>query len=264
MPESHEIAFETFGVRVAVITNIPDGPDLIEPLLPPFSTPATRSGAAATFILEHDGEGGYRFGPAGVEPAVNLQLYPTLEALAREMRTAVALHAPRHIFLHAGVVAQADKAILIPGVSFSGKTTLVAALVRAGAVYLSDEYAPIDEHGLVHPFPTPLGLRNSISVQIDHDVRSFGGRVADRAFPIGVVVLTRYEQGAAWNPERKSTGTTVLDLIEHAVPAQQRSRQTLETIARALEHATVLRGERGDADALAPLLLGSLGSGRAA
>ena len=37
------------------------------------------------------------------------------------------------------------RAIVIPGRTFSGKSTLVAELVRAGATYYSDEYAVEDE-----------------------------------------------------------------------------------------------------------------------
>ena len=32
-------------------------------------------------------------------------------------------------------------------------------MVRAGATYYSDEYAVIDDTGLVHPFARPLGIR---------------------------------------------------------------------------------------------------------
>lgn len=262
MPASREVAFETFGVPVMVRTDVPD--DLLAPRLPPFTRPAAADAAVATFLLERDARGGYRFGPAGEDSDVKLQLDHALDALQRSLRMAIALHAPRHVFLHAGAVVHEDRAIVIPGTSFSGKTTLVAALVRAGAAYLSDEFAPIDEHGLVHPFPTPLGMRNAVSVQIDHDVRSLGGKVADRPFPIGAVVLTRYEPGATWTPQPKSAGEAMLELMKHAVPAQPRPDQTLKTIARALEHAAVIAGDRGEAEALAPLLLDETGSGRAA
>src|SRR4051794_20574153 len=49
---------------------------------------------------------------------------------------------------------------VIPRVSHSGKTTLVAALVRAGATYYSDEYAVFDAQGSVHPYARPLGIRD--------------------------------------------------------------------------------------------------------
>jgi hypothetical protein len=42
--------------------------------------------------------------------------------------------------------------MVLPGKSFAGKTTLVAALVRAGAEYWSDEYAVLDANGDVHPY----------------------------------------------------------------------------------------------------------------
>src|ERR687894_479249 len=50
------------------------------------------------------------------------------------------------------VVARGGRALVRPGPSLSGKTTLVAALVRSGAAYLSDEFAVLDPEGRVHPY----------------------------------------------------------------------------------------------------------------
>ena len=47
-------------------------------------------------------------------------------------------------FIHAACVGYRGTAILIPGQGNSGKSTLAAALVRAGALYYTDDYAPID------------------------------------------------------------------------------------------------------------------------
>ena len=60
-------------------------------------------------------------------------------------------------------------ALLLPGGSFTGKTTLVGALVRAGAVYYSDQYALLDEDGLIHPYPC--------------HVERFGGSAGDEPVP---------------------------------------------------------------------------------
>jgi hypothetical protein len=73
-----------------------------------------------------------------------------LGILDAELRMYIALNAPEHVFVHAGVVGVGERAIVLPGRSFAGKTTLVAALVRAGAEYWSDEYAVLDADGLVH------------------------------------------------------------------------------------------------------------------
>src|SRR6266550_5588400 len=53
-------------------------------------------------------------------------LQEMLEAFASHLQITVAEHSPRRVFVHAGVVGWNDRAIVIPGRSYSGKTTLVA------------------------------------------------------------------------------------------------------------------------------------------
>ena len=159
--------------------------------------------------------------------------------------------------MHAGVVGHRGAAILIPGSSHAGKTSLVAALVRAGADYYSDEFAPLDAAGLVHPFAKPLSIRNEQYVQVDHHVAALGGVAGDEPLPVGAVVMTTYEAGRGWRPRRLSSGEAVLALLSHTVPAQSRPTEALRTISRSLERATVIEGARGEADTVAPLLLAS-------
>jgi hypothetical protein len=82
------------------------------------------------------------------------------EAFESDLRLFVAELARRRVFVHAGVVGWSGKAIVLPGRSYSGKSSLVAELVRAGATYYSDEYAVFDARGRVHPFPKPLEMRH--------------------------------------------------------------------------------------------------------
>lgn len=65
--------------------------------------------------------------------ARTLDLNAALDALETDVERFVAEAARGYAFVHAGVVAWDDRAVVIPGSSHSGKTTLVAALVRAGA-----------------------------------------------------------------------------------------------------------------------------------
>src|SRR5207253_10364077 len=58
-----------------------------------------------------------------------------LDAFESHIQLTVAEHAPERVFVHAGVVARNGKAILIPGLSHTGKSTLVSELIRAGATY---------------------------------------------------------------------------------------------------------------------------------
>ena len=44
----------------------------------------------------------------------------------------------------------------------------MAALIEAGAVYYSDEFAVVDPDGWVYPYPQPLGLRSPGSFSQEH------------------------------------------------------------------------------------------------
>jgi hypothetical protein len=143
----------------------------------------------------------------------------------------------------------------MPGASLAGKTTLVAALIRAGAEYYSDEFAPLGDDGFVHPFAKPLSLRNARYVQIDHDVGGLRGIVGEQPLPVGAVVVTRYEAGVEWRPRRLTSGEAILALMSHTVPAQSRPAQALRAISRSVESASTIESARGEADAVAPLVL---------
>ena len=65
--------------------------------------------------------------------AVVAALAATRERGGRPGAIVLAEHAVDRIFLHCGVIAIDGRALLLPGRSFAGKTTLTAALVRAGA-----------------------------------------------------------------------------------------------------------------------------------
>lgn len=61
--------------------------------------------------------------------------------------------------VHAGVIAQGSCAIVVPGSSGTGKSTLVAACVAAGFSYVSDEALCIDSRGSkVVAYPRPMLL----------------------------------------------------------------------------------------------------------
>ena len=84
-------------------------------------------------------------------------------SLDQSLHLAVAEFSPQAVFLHAGVAVWNGAAILIPGRSHAGKSTLTKSLIEAGAVYYSDEFAPVLPNGLVIPYPKPLSLRSSSS-----------------------------------------------------------------------------------------------------
>lgn len=174
------------------------------------------------------------------------------------VRRYVGYHTTDLIFVHAGVVVCGGLAILIPGRSFAGKSTLVEALVRAGADFYSDEYAPLDVHGRVVQYREPLRLRDEQGGQeLTGDAHGQREPVA-----VGLVVLTNYREGASWSPHRLSTATGVVATLAHAIPARDRPAETLAAVHSALTGAAILEGERGEADETAQALLDAIGAVR--
>jgi hypothetical protein len=171
----------------------------------------------------------------------------------------VALAAPRRLFVHAGVVGWRNQAILFPGRSFSGKTTLVAAMIRAGARYYSDEFAVLDRRGLVHSYHKPLSIREAEGEEPRKvAAEELGGRLGSRALPVGLVVLSEYQSAGNWRPLVLSPAQGILALLENTVSARFQPRVALDTLKVSLRRATVLRSERGDADEVVDTIVNQL------
>ena len=63
--------------------------------------------------------------------------------------------------MHAAVFERDSSAVVLPGPSGVGKSTLCAALVARGWRLLSDEVAMIrPQDGLLQPYPRPISLKN--------------------------------------------------------------------------------------------------------
>ena len=148
------------------------------------------------------------------------------------------------------------RAIVISGRSFSGKTTLVAALLQAGATYYSDEYAVFDAHGRVHPYPTLLSIRQGSDERPRKcPPEALGGRPGVKPLPVGLVVVCEYRPAARWQPRVLSPGRAMLALLANTVAARRQPHVALATLQQVVCHATILQGRRGEAAAMAAAIL---------
>jgi hypothetical protein len=183
-----------------------------------------------------------------------------LHVFDAQLRGHIALHSPDRIFVHAGTVGYRGRAIVIPGESFSGKTTLVAELVKAGATYYSDEYAVLDADGLVHPFPKPLSIRPRPWLGVRTDVAQLGGTAGTEPLRLGLIVVSQYRREAVWQPRTLSRGEAVIHLLAHTIPAKARPEETMNAIRQAVDGsgALALEGERGDASVMVEQLFASV------
>lgn len=171
-----------------------------------------------------------------------------LNQFESHLQLTVAEYAPRRVFVHAGVVGWKGAAILIPGLSYSGKTTLVTELIRAGATYYSDEYAVIDERGRVHAYPRPLGIRapeTKLATRVEAEL--MGAEIGSKPLPVGLVISTRFKKSARWRPRELTRGKGVLEMLSNTVSARTQPEMALNVLPRALEAARVLKGVRGEA-----------------
>ena len=210
-------------------------------------------------IAGPDFDGTYRLYGNSRKLAAAPKLAPLLEQLGRDAIIHVADHAPAFVFVHAGVVAWQGRALLFPGTSFAGKTTLVASLVRAGAVYYSDEYALLDEQGRVHPYARALQMRRpGRSRQRSVEVSRLAGVAGTALIPVAEIHFIRYAAGAAWNPEPVPPGLAALQMLPHTIPIRRSPSRVLKTLAAVTSAATSWQSDRGDADATARDLLARL------
>jgi hypothetical protein len=261
------ISFVSYGVRIGIRVNRPEVLQAIADRLPPGWKPALSPVVDGLYSLRVGSEGprpGLRHLHLLYAGASRLlrtaDLEEALGTLESHLHLAVAAQARRRIFVHAGVVGWRGQAILLPGRSRSGKSTLVAALVRVGATYYSDEYAVLDEKGRVHPYPRPLSLRQEGGQPARrYPVRALGGRAGTRPLPVGLIAVSEYQPGAQWRPRPLSPGKGVLELLANTVPARLKPEASLAALKQVASQAPVLKGLRGEAEPLAHTLLSTLG-----
>jgi hypothetical protein len=250
------LSFTSYGVRLGV--EVSDAALL--PRVWEQTPPGARAGCSARVDRRYSLSHGALYAD-GDELERSADVEDLLDTLHRDMQVYVADRARNRVFVHAGVVGWQGSAILLPAQTFGGKSTLVAALVRAGATYYSDEYAVLDARGWVHPYPRALRLRRSGSRRWQTcTAEALGGTTGAEPLRVELVALTTYRQGARWQPARVSPGRGILALLSNTVPARRKPEAVMRTLAELARGATFVESERGEADETAALLLAGLHS----
>jgi hypothetical protein len=248
--EPHVVAFEVYGTHVSVSVPRPELVPRVLELFPADATPCDPGPGDRQFVLEIGEDGRYAVVLDGSVLNPPQPLEGALGGLRRQLFFHSVDHARDRLVVSAGVVAHGGRAIVLPGPTRIGKTTLVVALIRAGAVYYADDWALLDREGLVHPFPTLLYIRN----EEKRSVESLGGVRGDRPIPVALIASITFRQGAGWDPQPRSQADGMLMLLRSAYGMDE-PRLAMEAARRAAAEAFVLEGERGDASEAASALL---------
>lgn len=249
-------SFISYGVRIGIRANKPGVLDKFLRSLPPGWKPSSSPVVDLLYSIIAGGEG----------PRPNIRLFnliyanalrivrtpeldAAIDAFESDLQLYVAEMSPRRVFVHAGVVGWRGQAIVIPGRSFSGKSTLTAELVKAGATYYSDEYAVLDEQGRVHHYARPLAIRENGQLEKAkrYEVEALGGKRGAKPLPVKLVVVSKYKPGTKWRPRQLSAGEGALALLSNTVSARREPETALVALNQAVSKATIVKGDRGEA-----------------
>ncbi len=259
---SEGISFTAYGLRMGVRVNVPSALDELSSKFPPgwkcSDNPVVDR--LYSFILgganQKTGRRSFHIAYGNsARLARTMDLDEAVQAFESDMKVYVSEAARRRVFVHAGVVGWKGTAIIIPGRSFSGKSTMVAELVRAGATYYSDEFAVLDAKGRVHPYARPLSIRiDDRGNRQRWKAEELGGTSGSKPMEVGAVLSCKYKPGASWRPASLSQGAGLLELMANTVAIRYKPQFVLGVLKQTMGNARCFRGVRGEAqDMVEPL-----------
>jgi hypothetical protein len=183
-------------------------------------------------------------------------------------RGAISSGSREFVLVHAGAVEWAGRAVVFPAPMESGKTTLVAGMVRAGARYLSDEAAAIEPQTLlVHPFPKALtigagswGVLADLAPKVDPqlarymrddwhiDARAIRPDCLAPPSAPSFVIAPTYVRNATTSLEPMTRADAVMHLGQNSFNLTEHGRRGLDVLAAVARRSTCHRLVVGDLD----------------
>jgi hypothetical protein len=177
------------------------------------------------------------------------------------------------VVLHASAVVVDGGALVVPAQPGSGKSTLCAALVAAGATYVTDEAVPVLPDGRILPYPKPivvgsgsfgvLGAWRDAAAQSggdDDDLwwldpTTIGRGVAHEPVPIRWVVAPRYRPDQPIELEAISAAATTAAMASNCFNLPHHGRRGIEHLADVARRASGFELHHPGADVAAAHLL---------
>ncbi len=150
------------------------------------------------------------------------------------------------LIVRAGAVGWEGKGILILGPRSSGRSTLVAGLLWAGAQYYGDELTVLDPQGRIHPFVRPLSLKCGPGAEPVH-LADLGATAGDDPLPIGAMIATAYRPGTTWVPRGLKLAEAAAMLTASAVTGKRQPDTVRPAFEKMLRGVRKFLGDRGEA-----------------
>lgn len=218
----------------------------------------TYRGGKAPFVLYRDGR---RIQSAPTYPDLLDLVFAAVHQDAIERTT-------RYLAVHASAASWRGRGFVFPAPMDSGKTTLVAGLVRAGFRYLSDEAALFDlSTTRLHPFPKVLWME-APSVRAFPDLQSklapefrdlsrmrsyvrpgdLRPRATGGPCRLGFVIAPAYRKGEVTRLEPISRSEALVILVQNSFNLRRIGGRGLEVLGEAVGQARCYRLLMGDVD----------------
>jgi hypothetical protein len=168
-------------------------------------------------------ESQFRFAGTGVHPERYGPLGSILEWITEQLVLHFVKRCPEFVWLHAGAVELHGRALLLPGPSGRGKSTLAGCLCRLGHPFLSDDLVPLDPGtNRLHPFPVAPAARQDVGVELPPDrlrelrkvtLHLSHQQVGRAPVPLGALVFPCYTRGHPGGLSPISPATAAVELI---------------------------------------------------
>lgn len=157
-------------------------------------------------------------------------------------------HLSHLVAVHAALLVCDGQAVLVPGMSFTGKSTLALAAARVGIIVASDEYALIDPNtGLAVGVPRPVRER------VAAGIRRIDIAQPTAPVPIQLVAALSWHVGQPHITAISPSGV-VMEVLANTVCAQARPRASFDAAVAVARTARGIGGHRGEAAATVGLL----------
>lgn len=238
------------------------------PPQPPSETDELTPGSPPVYSLVKAGDDGtarYRLLLGDYEVVSSPDPRDALNFLSWHIHSESTRRTGDYLLVHAGaVVSPSGVGILIPGAPGSGKTSLVAGLVREGFGYLSDEVGALDPvTRRMFPVPRPLALKPgtytsyteirevqdpSLPVSWTWYVRPEELRRDALAGPckIGLVLFPQYRPGAAARETPMSPAEATVEAARQTMNLSLYRSRAVLLLAEVVGRARSFRLQSGD------------------
>jgi hypothetical protein len=264
MSVSEPLALELLGVPVRLETN---DPELRARLALCYARSVADPRRAALLGTVERGPHGFRVAVEARAPRYEADPTAAVRALNHDLLQALMARCRAHYFVHAAVLVWRGHALVLPGLSRAGKSTLALALVLEGAGYLSDELLAYTSAGKAEPLPRAPKIRDECVAYFPELARRFVGDGEGRFVPfealpadvlaapapIGAVIVPRWDPDGSDRPTALTRGEALLALAASSLNFGAHREKSLDWLAELVggsgvtTHALVWRDPRAAA-----------------